>query len=132
MSARPNTGPQDRTLAARCRELLAEEKLSVPEIAARLGKRPNYVHALKSNDARRGQRVYKPRPKRPTAKMCKRHVTAEQDTREGLKSCRCSLTLFTKQEQAQGHCNGCLPTSAVGFIGRAGESRGSLVLPRPF
>jgi hypothetical protein len=124
MSARPNTGPQDRTLAARCRELLAEGKLSVPEIAARLGKRPNYVHALKSNDARKGQRVYKPRLKRPTAKMYKRHVTAEQDTREGLPTCPfCTLLL---------PCTCTRPMRAADFIGRAGESRGSLVLPRPY
>jgi hypothetical protein len=67
-----------------------------------------------------------------TNRRKKRHLMADQDTRKGLASCRCGLTLFTEEEQTQGHCNNCLPTSAVGFIGRAGESRGSLVLPRPF
>jgi hypothetical protein len=46
--------------------------------------------------------------------------------------CRCGLRLFTEAERQQGHCNGCLPTSAVAFLGRNGESRGSLVLPRPY
>ncbi len=54
----------------------------------------------------------------------KRHVMADQDTREGLPTCPWCPML------APCTCTG--PMRAADFIGRAGEPRGSLVLPRPF
>ena len=123
VSARPNTGPQDRTTSARCRVLLAEGKLTVQEIATRLGKYPHYVYNIKWYDEHPIQRAAA-RHKRPTNRMHKRHVTADQDSRKGLPTCQwCGLL-------APCTCTG--PMRAADFVGRAGESRCSMQLPRPF
>ena len=59
-----------------------------------------------------------------TNRRKKRHMMADQDTRAGLPTCQWCPML------APCTCTG--PMRAADFIGRAGESRGSLVLPRPF
>lgn len=111
-STREARSPIPAATEAACVALL-EDRRTTRAIATELRISPASVYAIRDRNGI------------GTNRRKKRHLMAAQDTRVGLVSCRCGLTLFTEEEQAQGHCNNCLPTSA-------GESRGSLVLPRPF
>lgn len=47
--------------------------------------------------------------------------TDGKDDSDDTPKCRCGLRLFGNEE-VPGQCDRCLPTSAVGFLGRRGES----------
>jgi DNA-binding CsgD family transcriptional regulator len=101
-----NHGPRAKYVRPRPRHDLACELLAQGLTYEQIGQRMG-VSARTAQDYTSGVRVGRPK--------------GAVDANVERPRCSCGLSLFTPEELASGHCNDCLPLSAVAYMGRRDE-----------